>query len=94
MAATVKQIKANRRNSKKSTGPITEPGKKNSSRNALKHGLRSKELVLPGEDPAGYDRNSVRAAGRSCGRCDQPMTPSHDVRKRADGTWAHETCPR
>jgi len=51
-------------------------------------------LGLPDEDPAGYDDNSARAAGRRCGRCDQPMTPSQDVRKRADGTWAHETCPR
>jgi len=50
-------------------------------------------LGLPDADPAGYDANSVRAAGRSCGRCGQPMTPHQDVRKRADATWAHETCP-
>jgi hypothetical protein len=51
-------------------------------------------LSLPGADPAGYDGNSARAAGRRCGRCAEPITPRQDVRRRADGTWAHETCPR
>ena len=37
--ATQKQIEANRRNARKSTGPRSASGKKRASRNALKHGL-------------------------------------------------------
>jgi hypothetical protein len=37
--ASERQIAANRRNAKKSTGPRTLAGKQRSSRNALKHGL-------------------------------------------------------
>src|SRR5438132_12009219 len=34
-----RQIEANRSNAKRSTGPKTEPGKLQSSRNSLRHGL-------------------------------------------------------
>lgn len=37
--ATEKQIKANRENAKRSTGPKSSVGKSRSSRNALRHGL-------------------------------------------------------
>ena len=50
------QIKANRKNAKKSTGPRTEEGKTRSAKNALKHGLLARDTVLPGEDPADFDR--------------------------------------
>ena len=50
------QIKANRNNAKKSTGPRTEEGKTRSAKNALKHGLLARDAVLPGEDPADFDR--------------------------------------
>ena len=49
------QIKANRNNAKKSTGPRTEEGKTRSAKNALKHGLLARDTVLPGEDPAEFD---------------------------------------
>jgi hypothetical protein len=39
--ATQKQIEANRRNARKSTGPRSASGKKRASRNALKHGLNT-----------------------------------------------------
>ena len=50
------QIKANRKNAKKSTGPRTEEGKSRISKNALKHGLLARDTVLPGEDPADFDK--------------------------------------
>ncbi len=53
---TKAQIKANRENAKKSTGPRTEEGKARVSLNALKHGLLARDAVLPEEDPAEFDR--------------------------------------
>ncbi len=44
-----KQIIANRKNAQKSTGPATDQGKKITARNALKHGLLSRSLLLPDE---------------------------------------------
>ena len=48
--ATEQQIKANRRNARKSTGPRTPQGKAVVSRNAVKHGLLSCEVLLPDEE--------------------------------------------
>ena len=45
-----KQAKANRRNASKSTGPKTPEGKAAVRHNAVKHGLLSKDVLLPGED--------------------------------------------
>jgi hypothetical protein len=45
-----KKIESNRKNALKSTGPKTEEGKKASRMNALKHGILSQEILLPGED--------------------------------------------
>jgi hypothetical protein len=52
---TQAKLNANRANSKLSTGPKSTPGKAASSNNALKHGLYSSKVVLPGEDPAELD---------------------------------------
>ena len=55
--ATKRQIKANRRNAQKSTGPKTEAGKAASSANALCHGLTAEFLVLlPDEDGDAFER--------------------------------------
>jgi hypothetical protein len=43
---STKQIEANRRNSKASTGPVTENGKAVVAQNAIKHGLRSEAVVV------------------------------------------------
>jgi len=46
---STKQIEANRRNSLKSTGPRTPEGKAVDSLNNLRHRLRARTVVLPGE---------------------------------------------
>jgi hypothetical protein len=48
--ATLKQFEANRRNAQHSTGPKTPEGKAAVSMNALRHGLRARSVLLPGED--------------------------------------------
>jgi hypothetical protein len=45
----------NRANAQKSSGPKTERGKAVSSQNSFKHGLYSKAIVIPGEDPAKFE---------------------------------------
>ena len=50
-----KQLAANRLNAQKSTGPKTDQGKAVSKYNALRHGLLSQEVVLPGEDESAFD---------------------------------------
>jgi hypothetical protein len=45
-----KQIAANRKNALESTGPRTPEGKDAVRLNALRHGLLSRETLLPGED--------------------------------------------
>ena len=53
--ATKKQIFANRRNAKKSTGPKSKKGKDSARRNALKNGLTASQLLTPDEDPEEYE---------------------------------------
>jgi hypothetical protein len=45
-----RRAEANRRNALRSTGPKTPEGKAAVRLNALKHGLLSREILLPGED--------------------------------------------
>lgn len=52
------RVKANRSNSQKSTGPNTPEGKSISSKNSVKHGLLSREVVLPDEDIDAYAQMS------------------------------------
>jgi hypothetical protein len=53
--ATKKQVEANRRNAKKSTGPKTSSGKGLASKNSLRHGLTAEQLVLwPTDDPTSW----------------------------------------
>ena len=46
---------ANQLNSLKSTGPRTATGKAKASGNSLKHGLLSRNLIIPGEDLADFE---------------------------------------
>jgi hypothetical protein len=47
--STPKQIAASRANGAKSKGPVTPQGKRNSSRNATRHGLLAETIVLEAE---------------------------------------------
>ena len=48
---TEKQMAANRRNARHSTGPKTARGKATSAQNATRHGLLAQTVVLHDEDP-------------------------------------------
>ena len=49
-----RQIEANRRNALNSTGPRTEPGKRASRRNAVRHGLTAETVISALEDAEDY----------------------------------------
>ena len=49
-----KQNEANRRNAQLSTGPKTQEGKAAVRLNALRHGLRARSILLPGENVEDY----------------------------------------
>jgi hypothetical protein len=49
-----RQIDANRRNARKSTGPLTEDGKRRSRCNAVRHGLTAETVVGALEDAEDY----------------------------------------
>jgi hypothetical protein len=48
------QIQASRANGSKSRGPVSEEGKLASSRNAVKHGFLSENVLLCSENPEGF----------------------------------------
>lgn len=50
-----KRAEVNRRNSMRSTGPKSASGRERAKYNALKHGMRAKTLVLPGEDAEAFN---------------------------------------
>jgi hypothetical protein len=54
--ASKAQLKANKANASKSTGPRTDTGKASSSRNALTHGLTVEHHFLVGEDPTQFEQ--------------------------------------
>ena len=54
--STLRQIEANRRNARKSTGPTSVTGKAASSMNSLKTGIHAKSLVLPCESLADLEQ--------------------------------------
>jgi hypothetical protein len=49
-----RQIEANRRNARKSTGPTTEQGKQSSRCNAVRHGLTAETVIESLEDAEDY----------------------------------------
>jgi hypothetical protein len=74
----------NRANAQHSTGPKTEPGKKRSSLNALRHGLTGQLVVMPSEDLDAYQRHL-----QSFTREYRPQGPTEAqlVQLLADTSW-------
>src|SRR5205085_10086797 len=62
--ASALQIDANRRNASRSTGPTTATGKATSSKNAVRHGLFSKDVLLHDERVEDFD--AFREAFETC----------------------------
>lgn len=56
MTTSIIQLKANQSNAKKSTGAKTAEGKSIVAKNALKHGVFAKQLVLSDENPEDYQQ--------------------------------------
>jgi hypothetical protein len=52
--SSFRQIEANRRNARLSTGPVTDDGKRQSRQNALRHGLTAETVIDALEDAEDY----------------------------------------
>jgi hypothetical protein len=82
--STPSRIEINRANSQHSTGPKTEAGKKQSSLNALRHGLTGQILVMPTEDLQAYQSHLNSFTDEYD---PQGATESHLVQALADASW-------
>ena len=70
--STEAQIRANRQNAQKSSGPRIAEGKTAVSQNTVKHGLFAHEAVIKGENPADYE--PVQEDGRASKAPTDPAT--------------------
>ena len=82
--ATKKQVAANRRNAQKCTGPTSPEGKATASMNNLRHGLRARTLILPGEKQEDFDEIHAGLQNQY-----QPQNPAeqHLVDQAAIAQW-------
>jgi len=89
--STQAQVLANQANAQKSTGPITETGKANSSINRRDHGLGGKFTVLPCEDQTEYDALLGNLETEF-----QPATPTEVllVEQMAESRWTRDRALR
>jgi DNA repair ATPase RecN len=82
--STPHRIKINRANSQHSTGPKTPEGKKQSSLNALRHGLTGQIVVMPTEDLEAY-RSHLKSFEDEY--APQGATEANLVQALADTSW-------
>ena len=82
--ASKRQLAANRRNAKKSTGPRTPEGRAAVRLNGVKHGLQAETLILPGEQQSDFTDLLQTFEAEY-----QPATPIAEthVRELAMSTW-------
>ena len=87
MTISEKKLAANRANAAKSTGPKTPAGKRNASRNNLRHGLLSGMVLIPGESAVRF----AALVNSFIGSC-QPETPIEmiEVEKLAAHQWRQQ----
>jgi hypothetical protein len=87
---TKNQIAANRKNAAKSTGPKTPKGKAKVSQNALRHGLATDRIILPGEEPKNFEALLDELAEQF-----QPATAIEHglIRQIADAEWRLRRIP-
>ena len=87
MPISDKQLTANRANAKKSTGPVTPHGKRNSARNNTRHGILASVLLIAGESRDRFNAlvNGLFAEYR-------PVTPTEIafVNKIAAAQWRQQ----
>jgi hypothetical protein len=73
-----------------SQGPRQRPEREGvAEREIIEHDREDREVEYL--DP---ESNEAHAAGQVCARCGQVITASQDVRRRPEGRWMHEVCPR
>ena len=89
--ATAKQISANRKNAKKSSGPRTELGKQIVSQNALKHGFFGRFQVLEDENQEQFNDlfNQLVLDQKPVGALETDL-----VRQMAEHLWVKERANR
>jgi hypothetical protein len=69
-----RRAEINRANAQHSTGPRTYNGKLASSRNSLKHGLASAQIIILGEDPGAFDALLAALLNEH-----QPVNPTEEI---------------
>jgi hypothetical protein len=75
--ASERKIQANRRNALRSTGPKTERGKRTVARNAIKHGILAREVVITAGDARRVQKN-FRPWLNNSGKSTNPLVSSRN----------------
>ena len=83
-----KQLEANRQNALQSTGPTTVDGVDAIKLNALRHGLRSVQTVVPGEDPDAWEAHRAAAVEDVKPVGVLELALAEQIAEQALATWA------